>query len=108
MRVCSTGIDGSDHILACYQFAIDTLEKILNGCNISFQYFSMLGELSKETKDFGCIVYGYLWCMWRAQNDKILLIFNKICSSSTKLMDNIITIVFKWVKHNYGVCNWVD
>nr|KAJ0212216.1 hypothetical protein LSAT_V11C400169760 [Lactuca sativa] len=44
---------------------------------------------------------------WIVQNDKI---FNKMCITSSKLADNIITMVFCWVKHRgkYRNCIWSD
>ena len=48
-------------------------------------------------------VYGYFWSMWRGRNDRI---FNKICVSTSTLADNIITMVFSWVKQRGAYGNY--
>lgn len=53
------------------------------------------------------IVYGFLWCVCKVRND---LIFKNLRISSLKLVDNVITSVFSWVKHkgHFDACNWVE
>ncbi|KAL4577659.1 hypothetical protein LXL04_013770 [Taraxacum kok-saghyz] len=84
-------------------------------CNIPQQRFSSTPEVVMFAANWGncprkrriliSIVYGSLLCVWKARNDKM---FNKNRISSTKLADNIINMVFSWVKYRgkFGDCNW--
>lgn len=50
----------------------------------------------KKKKIFLAICYGNLWCAWKARND---VWFNKMHVNSSKLVDNMISLVFSLMKH---------
>ncbi|KAL4574928.1 hypothetical protein LXL04_021768 [Taraxacum kok-saghyz] len=63
-----------------------SLNWILKWCNIQDQQFKTVGEMVKFAAIWGncpkkrkillAIIYGYLWCTWKARNDKE--IFNSL------------------------------
>ncbi|KAL4558696.1 hypothetical protein LXL04_036897 [Taraxacum kok-saghyz] len=71
------------------------------------KYAAVWGNCPKKRKVFLAILYGYLWCVWKARNE---MYFHKIRTSKAKMADNITTTVFEWVKHrgNYMNCNWAN
>ncbi|KAL4567347.1 hypothetical protein LXL04_022930 [Taraxacum kok-saghyz] len=108
-HLCSNGIDDTNHFLVGCSTTREVLDWILNWCGISLQnvqtvtdlvqYAAMWGNCPKRRKILLAIVYGLLWCTWKARNDAI---FNKMRSTPTKIVDNVVTLVFGWVKHRDG------
>ncbi|KAL4570881.1 hypothetical protein LXL04_026545 [Taraxacum kok-saghyz] len=115
--LCTNGIDSSDHILASCPFTNEVLIWIFKWCDISYLPFSSVtdiiiyaanwGHCPKKRKRFSTIIYGALWCVWKARNDNI---FNKKTSSPTKTADCIIYTVFDWVNSRGKMrnCSWTD
>ena len=111
---CNDGMDESNNILVNCPIARGALGWILNWCQISDQQFNSVAELvgfvaqwgrcPKKRTIFIAIIYGFLWCGWKARNAKV---FDKVRTSSLNLTDNIITLVFNWVKYRgkFGDCN---
>ncbi|XP_023736870.1 uncharacterized protein LOC111884805 [Lactuca sativa] len=104
-QMCFSGVDTADHILLDCPIAFDSLSWIFNWCDVSIQRFLSIsdfvnfaaswGNCPKKRKIFIAICYGFLWCMWKARND---VWFNKIQLNSSKLADNVISMVFSWLK----------
>ncbi|KAL4560863.1 hypothetical protein LXL04_033019 [Taraxacum kok-saghyz] len=116
-HLCDDGEDDTNHFLVDCPTARASLNWILKWCNIQEQQFKTVGEMvkfaaiwgnySKKRKILLAIIYGYLWCTWKARNDKV---FNNLSTSPSKLADNIVTLVFDWMKYrgNFGNCNWAE
>nr|KAJ0227864.1 hypothetical protein LSAT_V11C100001760 [Lactuca sativa] len=112
-QMCSSGVDIVDHILLDCPIAFDSLSWIFNWCNVSIQRFLSIsdfvnfaaswGNCPKKRKIFIAICYGFLWCMWKARND---VWFNKIQVNSSKLADNVISMVFSWLKYRGNFENY--
>ena len=115
---CNTCLDEIDHLFAGCNFAKDVLMKIWNWCGITstttnpdsimeiVKYAANWGNCPKKRKILIAIIYGYIWCLWKVRNDKI---FNNRCASSNKVVDDIIFVVYNWVKcrGGFGKCDWV-
>ncbi|KAL4589463.1 hypothetical protein LXL04_002370 [Taraxacum kok-saghyz] len=52
-----------------------------------------------------CICYGSLWCTWKARNDAI---FNSKRVSPMKIAENVVTMLFSFMKHRskFQNCTW--
>lgn len=65
------------------------------------------GIVLKKRKNLLAILYGFLWCVCKARNDSL---FNKVRASPNVLADNVLSLVFNWIKlkhkGNYGNYNW--
>ena len=116
-RQCLDGVDDTDHNFAVCPFARGVLSRIWNWCNISdppdfnsvndiISYAANWGHCPKKRKVLIAIIYGYVWSMWRMRNDRI---FNDICGSISKVADNVLSLVYDWVKYrgNFVNLNWV-
>ncbi|KAL4591704.1 hypothetical protein LXL04_004675 [Taraxacum kok-saghyz] len=96
---CSSGLDDVDHILVDCPIAKDLLIWIFRWCEISMQNFSKAvdlvdfaaswGRCPKKRKILVAIIYGFIWSIWKARNDKI---FNNIPISVGNLKDNIVSL----------------
>ena len=114
---CNEGLDEANHCLIGCNFSTEVLKKIMDWCSIDQGPFSDIksvvsfaanwGNCPKKRKIFLSIIYGFLWTMWKARNNKI---FNKVCGSKSVLVDNVISLVFSWMKHrgNFKNCNWLN
>lgn len=114
-QLCDSGLDDTNHVLVQCPFMVSVLRKVFTWCGIPFVHFNSVGELihlaaqwgrcPKKRKIFLAIIYGCLWCGWRARNDKI---FNKVNINPTIMADNILMTVFSWVKYRgkFGNCIW--
>lgn len=114
-QICSNGVDIADHILLECPDAVDSLVWIFIWCGIPFQRFRLIsdfvnfaviwGKCSKNRKIFIAIRYGFLWCMWKTMND---VWFKDVRVNSIKLVDNVLSVVFSWMKHrsNFENCKW--
>lgn len=65
------------------------------------------GNSPKEKKDLTSICYGTLWWIWKARCDRI---FKNLRVNPLKVVDNIKSLVFTWIKHRRTKCmySWVD
>ena len=98
---CNVEADDTNHFLIKCNYARDCLTWIFNWCNIGMQQFQSVGELVKFAAILGnypkkckillAIIYGYLWCTWKARDDKV---FNNVRIPSKKLADNIFSLGF--------------
>lgn len=114
---CDSGLDDTSHIFVACPFSLDVLCRIFQWCNIRFQFFQSVSDLirfaaqwgrcPKMRKIFLSIIYGFLWCSWKARNDKI---FNRVRTNPARLAECIISTVFSWIKYRgyFGDCNWAD
>lgn len=116
-RICSVGFDEVNHNFAVCNFAKVVLKRIWEWCQIVsppdfstlediISYAANWGHCPKKRKIFLAIIYGYVWCLWKMRNDRI---FNNICGSPIKVVDNVLSLVYKWVKYrgNVGNLNWI-
>nr|KAJ0226292.1 hypothetical protein LSAT_V11C100045520 [Lactuca sativa] len=53
------------------------------------------GIVLKKRKNLLAILYGFLWCVCKARNDSL---FNKVRASPNVLADNVLSLVFNWIK----------
>ena len=114
---CDSGTDDTNHALITCPFIKETLDWVWRWCNILDPSIGSVNDLisfavhwgrcPKKRKIFIAIIYGFIWCGWKARNDRA---FNKVRISPMVLADNILTEVFGWVKFrgNYKNCNWVS
>ncbi|CAI9276597.1 unnamed protein product [Lactuca saligna] len=115
--LCNVGSDETNHILLHCPVARDALMWLLNWCNNQPPAFNGVGELVKFVGCWGscpkrrkiliALCYGFLWCAWKIRNERR---FNDTCSSQSKLADNVVSLVFGWVKYrgNFDSCKWED
>ncbi|KAL4588641.1 hypothetical protein LXL04_001533 [Taraxacum kok-saghyz] len=104
-----------DHLFLGCSLAKEVLVWLFSWCNISIQNFQTVEELVNFAAEWGrcpkkrkillAVLYGAIWNIWKARND---VIFNKIPASINKIKDNILTMVFGWIKYrgNFGNCTW--
>ncbi|KAL4586885.1 hypothetical protein LXL04_011532 [Taraxacum kok-saghyz] len=66
-----------------------------------------LVNFRKKKKIWLAICYGLIWCTWKARNEAI---FNKTRITPMIMADNVVTLVFNFVKHRgkYQNCNWAN
>nr|KAJ0200215.1 hypothetical protein LSAT_V11C600306310 [Lactuca sativa] len=114
---CINGVDDTDHLLIACDLAKEVFKWIFKWCDVPFVPFSSVsealnfaakwGNCPKKRKVFLAILYGGLWSIWKGRND---MLFNQVPTTISKVVDNIITMVFGWVKHrgNFGNCNWAN
>lgn len=114
-HLCSIGSDDCGHFFVVCSFASEVLRWIFNWCNISCPNFNSVSDLiafaakwgrcPKEKKIFLSIIYGYLWCIWKATNRKA---FNDIWAVVTNVEGDIMSFVFCWLKFRgkFANCNW--
>lgn len=115
--LCPNGVDSCNHLLASWPYFQETLTWIFKWCDIPYQLFNSVPDIinfaaswvrcPKKKKTFSCNHLWYLWCVWKARNDKF---FNKWYSSPTNTTDCIISMVFNWENcmGSFGTCNWAD
>lgn len=114
-HLCSSGVDDTDHLFTGCSFAGDIWKWLCHWCGIPFRSFNNVsslvefaanwGHCPKKKRIFLVIVYGFLWCIWKARNEKV---FRSTCANAPKVVDNILALVFDWVKHRgkFNNCNW--
>jgi len=64
----------------------------------------------RRKKVFASIVYGAVWFIWRARNDRV---FNRLFLNPLKVVEKIKSETFVWIKHrsnrgNIDWCFWVS
>ncbi|KAL4558843.1 hypothetical protein LXL04_037046 [Taraxacum kok-saghyz] len=111
---CGNKPEETNHLLVDCSFSKEVLARIYKWCGIDVIQFSgvvdlvrfaaVWGRCPKKRKLLLAVTYGYIWSIWRARNDKI---FNQLIPSVGKVVDEISTLVFKWVKNRgtFGNCN---
>ena len=117
--VCSFSrfdIESAGHVLVTCPLAKAVWEWVCNWCGGNSAVFATVGELidhakmwgrcPKKRKVFMVICYGALWSLWLARNERV---FNRRLSSASRIMDDVISLVFMWFKHRVkiGNLNWV-
>ncbi|CAI9299929.1 unnamed protein product [Lactuca saligna] len=112
-HLCSSGVDDTDHLFTGCSFAGDIWKWLCHWCGIPFRSFNNVsslvkfaanwGQCPKKKRIFLVIVYGFLWCIWKARNEKV---FRSTSANAPKVVDNILALVFDWVKHRGKFNNW--
>ncbi|XP_023761636.1 uncharacterized protein LOC111910077 [Lactuca sativa] len=114
---CDYGRDDTYHILLGCDVVLEAQVWLYKWCNIPFQSSVSIGEFVNFAGTWGhypkkreivlSIWHGFLWCCCKTRSD---MVFNKIHTSSSKLVDNVITLVYSWVSvgGNFGNYNWAN
>ncbi|XP_052625041.1 uncharacterized protein LOC128132485 [Lactuca sativa] len=100
-HLCSSGVDDTDHLFTGCSFAEDIWKWLCHWCGIPFRSFNNVsllvefaanwGHCPKKKRIFLVIVYGFLWCIWKARNENV---FRSTCANAPKVVDNILALVF--------------
>ena len=103
---CRFDMENADHVLATCPLAKAVWEWVFMWCGTDYAGFSSVGELIDHAKLWGrcpkkrsmfmVICYGALWSLWLARNERV---FNRRLLSASRIMDDIISLVFMWYKH---------
>ncbi|KAL7596300.1 hypothetical protein Lser_V15G30007 [Lactuca serriola] len=115
---CISRLETSDHLLVDCTFVDHVWRNLEKWCGIGkINANSVRGVIdegvrlkmgsNRKKKALFSILYGALWAIWRARNDRI---FNGDIADPIKVVDSIKSMTFLWVKHRYGRCsiNWGD
>ncbi|XP_023731502.1 uncharacterized protein LOC111879273 [Lactuca sativa] len=115
--LCRNKEESVDHILTSCTLARDTINMVLNWCDIPVNEFTGVNEVLAFARNWGhcpkkkellaCILYGTLWNLWKDRNDRL---FRGVISKPAKIVDTIRATVFNWRKYRKkpGECNdWV-
>nr|KAJ0214893.1 hypothetical protein LSAT_V11C300121650 [Lactuca sativa] len=114
--MCSNQEETADHLLVDCMFANDTFKWISKWCGLDLPLFSTVeevisfasqwGNCPKKRKILISIVYGIMWCIWPARNNRI---FNQAPSKPSSTADHAMTLIYGWVKYRGKIenCNWV-
>ncbi|CAI9291196.1 unnamed protein product [Lactuca saligna] len=103
-------LETSDHLLLDCPFADHVWRSLEMWCDIGkINANSVRGIIdegvrlkmssNRKKKALFSILYGALWAIWRAMNDRI---FNDGIVDPIKVVDSIKSMIFLWVKHRYG------
>ncbi|XP_023761644.1 uncharacterized protein LOC111910085 [Lactuca sativa] len=79
--VCNTTEETGDHILVTCSLARNVLRMILHRCGLPgmdfhsvsdiIDYASRWGNCPKKRRRLTTILFGAIWCLWKARNDRI-------------------------------------
>ena len=82
------------------------MKKIMDWCKIPHTNFNSVRDIVNFAGEWGtcprkrkimvAIVFGFIWSIWRARNGKI---FKKLCVPSNKVVEDVITLAFSWVRY---------
>ena len=114
---CGTETEDADHLLVSCPLAKRIWDWVWDWCRLNAQSFSKLGDIlefisswgscPKRRKMLEVICHGVIWSLWIARNDWV---FNKRHCTASKIMDDIISLIFMWFKHRGRLvtCNWAS
>ncbi|KAL4560381.1 hypothetical protein LXL04_032531 [Taraxacum kok-saghyz] len=98
-HLCANNQEDVNHLFLTCTTAVEVLAWIFSWCDINLNHFSGItdfvafagnwGRCPKKRKILTAILYGYLWSMWKARNEKL---FNNKNSSPRFITDNIVTV----------------
>lgn len=102
-RLCE---EDCNHILKSCPIARQVMMAIWRWCDIDLDQHLTVRDLIHDICRWGnckkrriglvSIVYGSLWCIWRARNDRV---FNGATKTPAMIFEEIKAIVFVWLKH---------
>ena len=115
--VCQVIDETTDHLLIECSVAKEVWSKVEQWCGIANSILECTtvkevlakdrrwGNCPKEKKVAEAIKYGTIWCLWKARNERV---FRNIRSQPAKIVDNIKSVLFAWIKHRIkkGVLDW--
>ena len=113
---CNIDLETVDHILFNCPLARSVWLEIWKWCKVDVPVHSSVGDVLAFAASWGrcpkkrymllAICYGVFWTIWKMRNDRV---FNKRLSSTSRTIDEILSLVFSWFKYrgDLGNCNWV-
>ena len=112
---CGAAQECADHILVSCPLAVTVWSWVWKWCNMDHSSFTCTREILEFATKWGrcpkkrsmleVICHGAIWSLWISRNDRI---FKMRHSSASRIMDDIISLVFMWFKHRGRLrnCNW--
>ena len=114
-RLCGVEEESADHLFVNCRVAMEVWEWLWSWCRVPSRTFANIEEIlvlvnnwgggGKKRKVLIACCYGVLWRLWLARNERV---FQNRISSASRIMDDIISLVFMWFKHRGKLvnCNW--
>lgn len=114
---CNTIDEDINNVLIQCPMAVEVWDWVFRWCDIDKPQFNNIGDMVafctqwgkclKRRKNFISICYGATWLIWKAICDWV---FKKSRLSPTKMVDNVKSLVFTWIKHRRNDCSfsWIE
>nr|KAJ0198185.1 hypothetical protein LSAT_V11C700344400 [Lactuca sativa] len=107
--VCISGSETADHMLVTCPFAIAIWNGIWNWCEIIppqlsnvkeiLNFVAMCGKPQTKKRTINSIIFGTLWGMWKARNDRV---FNSKFIPPELVFKGVRCMVYTWIKFRHG------
>lgn len=106
---CISGSETADHMLVTCPFAIAIWNGIWNWCEIIppqlsnvkeiLNFVAMCGKPQTKKRTINSIIFGTLWGMWKARNDRV---FNSKFIPPELVFKGVRCMVYTWIKFRHG------